>query len=124
MHPHRDGRSVLVGSSRQTWLTPEPADTDVVPRLLAAAIQIVPALARAELLSSWWGVRPLSPDERPFVGPVREGLHVATGHGSEGVILGAGTAQLVACQLADEKPPFDPSPFEPLRFDSLRLDWA
>ncbi len=52
------------------------------------------------MLSTWWGVRPVSPDERPFVGPVLDGLAVATGHGSEGVILGAGTASLLAAQLA------------------------
>lgn len=113
--PHRDG-TLLVGSSRQTWLTPEPDEEDVIPRMLEAAIRLVPSLAEAEVLSSWWGVRPLSPDERPFVGPVREGLLVATGHGSEGVILGAGTAQLVGAQIADEAPPFDPAPFEPFRF--------
>ena len=42
---------------------------------------------------------------------------VATGHGSEGVILGSGTAQLVAAQIAGETPSFDPAPFDPLRFD-------
>jgi len=115
VHPHRDG-TLLVGSSRQAWLTPEPETATVVRRLLAEAIALMPALADAELRSSWWGVRPLSPDERPFVGAVREGLHVATGHGSEGVILGAGTAELVATQLAAEDPPFDPLPFDPLRF--------
>jgi D-hydroxyproline dehydrogenase subunit beta len=117
LHPDRDGATVVIGSSRQTWLTPEPGDDAVVGGLLAAAIALVPALATAEVLGSWWGLRPLSPDERPFVGPVREGLHVATGHGSEGVILGAGTAQLVRAQLAGEPAPFDPTPFDPLRFE-------
>jgi glycine/D-amino acid oxidase-like deaminating enzyme len=32
------------------------------------------------------------------------------------VILGAGTASLVAAQLLDGEPPFDPSPFDPVRF--------
>jgi D-hydroxyproline dehydrogenase subunit beta len=115
LHPHRDG-TVLIGSSRQTWLTPEPDDATVVRRLLAEAIELAPALAEAPVRSSWWGVRPLSPDERPFVGQVREGLFVATGHGSEGVILGAGTAELLAAQVAGDDPPFDPTPFDPLRF--------
>jgi D-hydroxyproline dehydrogenase subunit beta len=117
LHPHRSGRNVMIGSTRQTWLTPEPHDDAVVAAALSAAIELVPAIADADVLSSWWGLRPLSPDERPFVGPVREGLHVATGHGSEGVILGAGTARLVAAQLAREDPPFDAAAFEPLRFD-------
>ena len=117
VHPAADGRTVLIGSSRQTWLTPEPDETQVVSALLRGATELVPALADAPVLSSWWGLRPLSPDDRPFVGAVREGLHVATGHGSEGVILGAGTAQLVAAQLVHEPAPFDPTPFEPFRFD-------
>ena len=117
LHPSADGHTVLIGSSRQTWITPEPHDADVVGMLVRDAIALVPALADAAVLSSWWGLRPLSPDERPFVGAVREGLHVATGHGSEGVIVGAGTAQLVAAQVTNEEPPFDPGPFDPLRFD-------
>lgn len=116
LHPHRDGRTIVIGSTRQIWLTPEPPDEQIVGRLLDAAIELVPALADAEVRSSWWGLRPLSPDERPFVGAVKEGLHVATGHGSEGVILGAGTAQLVAAQIAGETPPFDAAPFDPMRF--------
>jgi glycine/D-amino acid oxidase-like deaminating enzyme len=118
LHPHRDGRTIVIGSTRQIWLTPEPPEEQIVGRLLDAAIELAPAIAEARVQSSWWGLRPLTPDERPFVGAVREGLHVATGHGSEGVILGAGTAQLVAAQLAGDPPPFDASPYDPLRFDA------
>jgi D-hydroxyproline dehydrogenase subunit beta len=118
LHPHRDGRTIVIGSTRQIWLTPEPREDLIVGRLLAAARDLVPAIDDAAVQSSWWGLRPLTPDERPLIGAVREGLHVATGHGSEGVILGAGTAQLVTTQLAGEAPPFDPAPFDPLRFDA------
>jgi glycine/D-amino acid oxidase-like deaminating enzyme len=58
----------------------------------------------------------MTPDERPVVGRVADGLSVATGHGSEGVILGAGTGQLIAAQLLGLDPPFDPAPFDPRRF--------
>ena len=122
LHPNRDGRTVVVGSTRQTWITPEPPEESIVGRLLAAAVEFVPAVAEAEVRSSWWGVRPLTPDERPIIGAVAEGLHVATGHGSEGVILGAGTAQLVAAQLAGEHPPCDPAPYDPSRFDQPATD--
>ena len=116
LHPHADGRTIVIGSTRQTWITPEPNEEAVVGRLLEAAAGLVPAVRDAEVRSSWWGLRPLTPDERPLVGTVREGLQVATGHGSEGVILGAGTAQLVAAQIAGEHPPFDAAPYDPLRF--------
>jgi len=120
LHPHRDGRTIVIGSTRQIWLTPEPPEERIVARVLEAAIELVPEVAEARVQSSWWGLRPLTPDERPLVGSVREGLHLATGHGSEGVILGAGTAQLVAAQLAGEPPPFDATPYDPLRFRDER----
>ena len=117
LHLHRDG-TVLIGSSRQAWVTPEPEDPHVPERQLRAAIRLMPALAEAPLLSSWWGLRPMTPDERPMVGRVADGLIIATGHGSEGVILGAGTAQLVASLILGGEPPFDPTPFEPMRFET------
>jgi glycine/D-amino acid oxidase-like deaminating enzyme len=107
----------VIGSTRQIWVTPEPPQERIVERLLASAIELAPAIGEARVQSSWWGVRPLTPDERPLIGRVREGLHVATGHGSEGVILGAGTAQLVAAQLAGDEPPFDAAPYAPSRFE-------
>jgi glycine/D-amino acid oxidase-like deaminating enzyme len=116
LHLHPDG-TVLVGSSRQAWITPEPEDPSVPRRQLAAAIKVVPSLAVSRVLSTWWGLRPITPDERPLVGMVRDGLVIATGHGSEGVILGAGTAKLVTSIVLDDSPPFDPVPFDPFRFD-------
>ncbi len=116
VHPWREG-GALVGSSRQAAVTPEPEDPSVPLRLAREAIRLMPALAGAPVLGSWWGLRPMSPDERPIVGAVADGLVVATGHGSEGVILGAGTAQLVAAIVAGTEPPFDPVPFSPARFE-------
>lgn len=116
LHLHADG-SVLVGSSRQPWLTPEPEEPGVPQRILRAGIRLAPSLADATVTSTWWGLRPMTPDERPFVGLVSDGLVVATGHGSEGVILGAGTAQLAASIVLGGPPPFDAAPFDPFRFD-------
>jgi D-hydroxyproline dehydrogenase subunit beta len=116
LHPHVEDGTVLVGSTRQEWLTPEPDSASAVVELLRAATRIVPSLADAAVLSSWWGVRPLSADGLPLVGPLADGLIVATGHGSEGVILGAGTGRLVASMVLGTDPPVDPSPFDPLRF--------
>jgi D-hydroxyproline dehydrogenase subunit beta len=115
LHPTSDG-SLIAGSSRQPVITPEAEEPGVPARIVRGAIRMVPALADAEIRSAWWGIRPLTPDERPVVGRVGEGLSIAAGHGSEGVILGAGTGQLIATQLMGDDPPFDPEPFEPGRF--------
>jgi glycine/D-amino acid oxidase-like deaminating enzyme len=89
----------------------------VPQRLLGAGIRLAPSLGEAAVVSTWWGLRPMTPDERPLVGTVRDGLVVATGHGSEGAILGAGTAQLAASIVLGGSPPFDPVPFDPFRFE-------
>jgi D-hydroxyproline dehydrogenase subunit beta len=115
LHPSTDG-SLIAGSSRQPAISPEAEDAGVPATIVRGAIRLVPGLVDAEVRSAWWGVRPMTPDERPLIGRLTDGLLVATGHGSEGVILAAGTASLVAAQLLVEEPPFDPSPFDPARF--------
>ena len=115
LHPATDG-SLIAGSSRQPVITPEAEEPGVPARIVRGAIRMVPALADAEIRSAWWGIRPLTPDERPVVGRIGAGLSIAAGHGSEGIILGAGTGQLIAAQLLGDDPPFDPEPFDPGRF--------
>lgn len=115
LQPNVDG-TLLVGGSRQAMLTDEPEDPTVPRRLVREAIRLVPGLANAPAIGAWWGIRPMTPDGRPVVGMVQPGLMVASGHGSLGVILAAGTGRLVASFAMDDEPPFDPGPFEPARF--------
>jgi glycine/D-amino acid oxidase-like deaminating enzyme len=117
LQPNPDG-TVLAGASRQPVMTPEPEDPDVPVRIVRQAVRLLPSLARADLLSAWWGVRPMTPDGRPVIGAVDEGVIAATGHGSQGVILGGGTAELVASLALGEPTPFDPAPFRPDRFSA------
>ena len=67
-------------------LTPEAEEPGVPAKIVRGAIRLVPSLAEAHVRSGWWGIRPMTPDERPFVGRLTDGLSVAAGHGSEGVI--------------------------------------
>ena len=116
IQPAPDG-SVLTGTSREPSFAADPFALDV-PRLVAAqATRLVPALAEAPVLATWSGVRPVSPDERPMLGRVREGMFVATGHGSEGVILGAASAEQLTALVLETDPPFENAPFDPARFD-------
>jgi sarcosine oxidase subunit beta len=115
IQPAPDG-SIVVGSSREPALTAEANGLDVPRSVARQAVRLVPALADAPVISTWSGVRPVSPDERPLIGRLADGLLVATGHGSEGVILGGGTALLVRAIATDEELPFDPTPFDPHRF--------
>jgi sarcosine oxidase subunit beta len=115
MQPNRDG-TILTGSSRQAAVGAEPEDPSVPREILRRAIQVVPALEDVQVIGSWWGVRPMTPDARPIVGPVADGLIVATGHGGQGVTLAGGTAPLVTAVVRGEDPPFPSEPFDPGRF--------
>jgi D-hydroxyproline dehydrogenase subunit beta len=116
IQPAPDG-SILAGTSHEPSLAPDSLDLAVARMVATKAVRLIPAMAEAPVIATWSGVRPISPDERPLIGRVTDGLVVATGHGSEGVILGAASAALVAAISLGEERPFDPTPFNPLRFD-------
>jgi glycine oxidase len=94
--PRPDGR-LLIGAT----VEPEEGyDTRVtaggIQRLLDAALAAAPALGAFTVSESWAGLRPGTPDERPFLGPtVVEGLVLATGHYRNGILLTPITAALV-----------------------------
>ena len=119
VHPGQDG-TVTCGSSWQPALTPEPEDASVPGRIAAMVRRVVPALEHAEFRGSWWGLRPTTPDDRPVVDRVRDGLVVATGHGALGVILGSGTAELASSHVLGSPAPFDSTPFRADRFEDER----
>jgi glycine/D-amino acid oxidase-like deaminating enzyme len=116
IQPAPDG-SVVAGTSREPALAAEASGLDVPRAVARQTARIVPALADAPVVATWSGVRPLSPDERPLIGALCDGLSVASGHGSEGVILGGGTAQLVRAIAEGDDLPFDSAPFDPRRFE-------
>jgi len=62
-------------------------------------------LARA---SFWCGLRPMTPDGTPIIGPTRySNLLLATGHGTLGWTMAAGTGRVIADLLSGRKPEID-----------------
>jgi D-amino-acid dehydrogenase len=61
--------------------------------------------ARAE---PWTGLRPVTPDSVPLIGPTRlKGLWLNTGHGTLGWTMACGSGRLLADLLSDRKPEID-----------------
>jgi D-amino-acid dehydrogenase len=55
--------------------------------------------------SFWCGLRPMTPDGTPIVGPTPyPNLHLSTGHGTLGWTMAAGTGRLMADLLSGRKP--------------------
>ena len=116
LHQSADG-AIVCGASHQPALRSEPESTNAPSRIVARAVRLAPSLAELEVRGIRWGIRPMSPDGRPIVGRLADGLLAATGHGPEGVLLGGGTAELVASLVLGGEPPFEPAAFDPLRFN-------
>jgi sarcosine oxidase subunit beta len=70
----------------------------MINEMLDAAVHRVPVLERAAMLTAWTGVRPLTPDERPILGPVPsvDGFVLNCGWGGMGIIQAPIAGQLVA----------------------------
>jgi D-amino-acid dehydrogenase len=56
----------------------------------------------------WTGLRPMTPDGTPVIGPTRlENLFLATGHGTLGWTMAAGTGRAMADLLTGKRPEID-----------------
>ncbi len=99
--PRSDGR-LLVGAT----VLERGFDTRVtaagLSALLGAALHAAPSLGTFAVVESWAGLRPGSPDQRPFLGATPlEGYFVAAGHYRNGILLTPITARAVADLVLD-----------------------
>ena len=84
---------------------------------------MIPALASAEIVESWSGLRPGTPDNLPVIGNTEiEGLLVATGHYRNGILLAAATARIVRDLIVTGNANFDIAPFSPRRFSASQAE--
>jgi glycine oxidase len=114
--PRADGR-VIVGAT----IEERGADTTVtaggVFELLRAAYEALPGIAELELVEVMAGLRPAAPDNAPIVGPSSaHGLHWATAHWRNGILLAPITAEAIVDSLAGGDLPEVFTPFTPARF--------
>ncbi|WP_376793695.1 glycine oxidase ThiO [Thermogemmatispora sp.] len=106
--PRRDG-SLTIGATREEAGFEVRVTEEGRAWLLAQARSLVPALAAASVEDSWAGLRPSTPDGLPLLGPLPGWRNVilATGHGSQGVMLSALTGQLISDLISTgERSPF------------------
>jgi D-amino-acid dehydrogenase len=112
-------RRLVIGATREDDGGFEPrATVGGVSAVLAEATRLAPALREATLLETRVGLRPISADRAPLLGPLREfpNVFVATGHGGYGIEVGPYSGALVAELIAGHRPALDLSPFDPERW--------
>jgi D-amino-acid dehydrogenase len=72
-------------------------------------------VARAEF---WTGLRPMTPDSTPVVGPTRYGnLYLNTGHGTLGWTMACGSGKLVADLVMGQRPAIRTEGLDLSRYD-------
>lgn len=95
----------------------KPANTSRALMLKDLALRYLPQL-NAEKAVPWMGVRPTLPDGLPAIGSVKNhsGLFYAYGHGHNGLMTSAITAECISALVGNTMPPVDVSPFDVSRF--------
>ncbi|MFE5901748.1 glycine oxidase ThiO [Streptomyces sp. NPDC056488] len=114
--PRENGELVVGATSEELgWDTTVTAGG--VYELLRDAHELVPGLTELPLTETLAGLRPASPDNAPLLGPTAlPGLHLATGHYRNGVLLTPVTGDVMAEVLTTGALPDEARPFTPRRF--------
>lgn len=114
--PRRDGR-VLVGSTEEDVGFDKRPTPDAGTKLRELAARTVPGMADVPVEKHWAGLRPGSPDGKPYLGqaPGWNNLFVAAGHFRSGLQLSVMTGMLMRDMLLSRPTTFDLSAFRPDR---------
>lgn len=114
---------VVVGSTIENAGFEKRVTSGGLEKILSAANELAPELAKAEIIETWCGLRPGTPDQLPILGPAEiDGLVFATGHYRNGILLAPVTAKLIGEWIADQRTSLDWEIFSPLRFTRTSMD--
>ncbi len=94
--PRTDG-TLLIGETVREAGFDIRVDPAATQSLRDAAVRAIPALGDLAISETWAGLRPRSPNGRPFIGATAlEGYFVAAGHYRNGILLAPATALALA----------------------------
>jgi glycine oxidase len=114
----RPDGEIVVGATSEEVGPDRTVTSGGVRTLLEEAWRLLPGLDEAPLLECAAGLRPATPDGAPVLDTVH-GIHVATGHHRNGVLLAPVTADAVAAAVCDGAWPEVTEPFRLDRFTEV-----
>jgi len=86
--------------------------------LLFCLNDLFPQAAQTQDLKLWSGLRPMTPDGPPIIGPTRyRNLYLNTGHGTLGWTMACGSGRVLADLVSGRKPEIDARPLSIARYD-------
>ena len=116
--PRPADRQVIVGSTSEAVRYTLGTTDAALNGFREVAARMVPALARADEVRTWSGLRPMTYDGLPILGPdpSHPAILYACGHSRNGILLAPLTGDVIASLAAGEAPEVDISPFSISRF--------
>jgi glycine oxidase len=116
------GRLTVIGGTMEHVGFRPTLTTRARTRMHAGASALCPALRTALVLAQWAGLRPITPDMLPIIGPDPDvpRLIYACGHSRNGILMAPLTAACVAALVAGTRSTHDLSPFAADRFTTRR----
>ncbi len=116
VQPRLSGQ-LLIGSSRQFGADDAAMDGEIASRMLARAVEYLPALARLSVIRGWTGLRAATPDKLPLIGlcPGYRNVYLAAGHEGLGITTSLATGRLLADQILGKAPAIPAGPYLPGR---------
>jgi glycine oxidase len=116
---------MIAGSTLEDAGFEKHMTSEGVRTILDGVFELAPALASAQLVDAWAGLRPGTPDHLPILGPTDiRGLYLATGHYRNGILLAPVTAKLLSRWILGGTPEFETNWFSPLRFSDANTKAA
>ncbi|HLZ61349.1 MAG TPA: FAD-binding oxidoreductase [Ktedonosporobacter sp.] len=110
--------TILLGSSRQLAGFDPTIEVRVVRAIIQRAIRYFPILSSVNVLRSYVGFRPFTPDHLPIIGedPEIPGFYINSGHEGAGIGLGPISGKVLSDLILGQPPELDLAPFRPERF--------
>jgi sarcosine oxidase subunit beta len=113
-----DNGNLLLGSTREFAGFHKENTLSGIRKILKQTAAVLPALETFQVIRTFAGLRPFTPDGLPILGPVTspEGFIMAAGHEGDGIALSPITGYLMAQMLLHKQQDINLDPFSPARF--------
>ncbi len=110
--------NLLLGSTREFAGFDNNTTPEAINAIARNAMEYLPWIKDLDVIRSFAGLRPFSPDGLPIMGMVKgvKGFYMATGHAGDGVCLAPVTGKLMSELVLDGQTSRDIEPFSLYRF--------
>lgn len=119
--PRLNGEAVI-GATVEDAGFDTATDESSLEKFLQKAAALIPALANAQRVETWAGLRPATRDGLPAIGALTTRHYVAGGHFRNGILLAPATAEAIADLLQSRTPHTSLDLFQPSRLATAELN--